>query len=491
MLQYVLKRVLIFIPTLVVISLLTFVLSQLAPGDPVEQMLNQNPGSEGQGSQKLATEQAYQELRHDLGLDLPIFYLTITNATSSDTLYKIPKRRHRESLERLSYDYGNWEDVQRYYLSLKEFENLVYFTDQTSENNKGLRRLRDKISEAYGEPNDERIQRILGSMNEVFTSTTSLQNLGVKFKEVQANYELMKEQANPYRKYIPSINWYGFSNQYHNWFFGDKPWFFGEKENYLSAGFLRGDFGISYQDRRPVSSILWDSIAWTFPISLLSILIAYSIAIPIGVFAAVKRGTKAEQAVSTTLFILYSLPNFWIATMLIIYLCGGDYLDWFPPAVSLMYNPPNAGFMEVAGNTAFHLVLPMIVWTYGSLAFISRQMRGGMLSVLNQDFVRTARAKGLKDSKVVWKHALRNSLLPIITLFAAVFPLAISGSFVIEYIFSIPGMGKVSFDALVARNYPVVFTVMMFTGILTLVGTLVADLLYAVVDPRISYSGRK
>jgi peptide/nickel transport system permease protein len=301
----------------------------------------------------------------------------------------------------------------------------------------------------------------------------------------------MQENANTLKKYIPSLHWYGLKNQYHNWFFGDKPWLFGDKENYQSEGFLRGDFGISYKDKRPVSSVLWDAIGWTFPISLISIFLAYLIAVPIGVKSAVGKGTNSERIITTILFILYSLPSFWVATILIIYLCGGDYLDWFPPAVSLMNNPSDAGFFEVAGNTVYHLILPMVVWTYGSLAFISRQMRGGVLNVFNQDYIRTARAKGVKESTVIWRHAMRNSLLPIITLFAAVFPLAISGSFIIEFIFSIPGMGKISLEALVARNYPIVFTVMMFTAILTLIGTLVADLLYAMVDPRISYSKKK
>jgi peptide/nickel transport system permease protein len=114
-------------------------------------------------------------------------------------------------------------------------------------------------------------------------------------------------------------------------------------------------------------------------------------------------------------------------------------------------------------------------------------MRGAMINALTQDYVRTARAKGLDEKSVLWKHSFKNSLLPIITLFASVFPLAISGSIVLEIIFSIPGMGKLAFDALDARNYPVVYSVVMFSAILTLFGYLVADILYALVDPRISY----
>jgi peptide/nickel transport system permease protein len=136
-------------------------------------------------------------------------------------------------------------------------------------------------------------------------------------------------------------------------------------------------------------------------------------------------------------------------------------------------------------------VLPLFCWTYGGLAFVSRQMRGSMINSLSQDYIRTAKAKGVSERGVLWKHSFKNSLLPIITLFASVFPLAISGSIVLEIIFSIPGMGKLAFDALGARNYPVVYTVVMFSAVVTMLGYLVADICYALVDPRISYSSKK
>ena len=130
----------------------------------------------------------------------------------------------------------------------------------------------------------------------------------------------------------------------------------------------------------------------------------------------------------------------------------------------------------------------MVCYTYGGLAFLYRQMRGAMINTLSQDYIRTARAKGLDEKTVLWKHAFKNSLLPIITLFANVFPLVISGAIIIESKFSIPGMGKTAIEAISARNYPMIYTIVMFSAILTMIGYLVADILYAVVDPRISYN---
>lgn len=475
MLIYILKRVFIFIPTLIAISLLTFVISINAPGDPVDLMLNKSVGGDGQASEKLATEKSYEELRHKLGFDKPLFYFSITNSTQPDTLYKIPQKTHRETLQRLSFTYGNWADISNYYHLIKKFENQLYNIKRNEETAVDLRKLKELTNTLYNNYDEFKINTIFNNLE--FTLT---QNKVLKY-QLQGTFNALKnsvlrilENKNPFNKYKPYIHWYGTDNQYHHWI----------------SNFIKGDFGISYQDKRPVSSVLWDALKWTFILSSLSIIIAYFVAIPLGVLSAVKKGTKTEKSIITTLFVMYSLPNFWIATMLIIFFCGGDFFDWFP-AFGLGTLPETAPFIERFFETAYHYILPLICVTYASFAFISRQMRGGMLNVIGQDYIRTARAKGVDEKNVVWKHAFRNSLLPIITLFASVFPAAISGSFIIEVIFSIPGMGKLTLEAIFARNYPIVFTVLMFTSILTLIGTLVSDIMYAAVDPRISFSNKK
>lgn len=472
---YILKRVFIFIPTLIAISLLTFVISINAPGDPVDLMLNKSVGGDGQASDKLATEKSYEELRHKLGFDKPLFYFSITNATQPDTLYKIPQKTHRETLKRLSFTYGNWADISNYYNLIKKFENQLYNIKRNEETAVDLRKMKELTNTLYNNYDEFKINTIFNNLE-----FTLIQNKSLKY-QLQGTFNALKnsvlrilENKNPFNKYKPVIHWYGTDNQYHHWI----------------SNFIKGDFGISYQDKRPVSSVLWDALKWTFILSSLSIIIAYFVAIPLGVLSAVKKGTKTEKSITTTLFIMYSLPNFWIATMLIIFFCGGDFFDWFP-AFGLGTLPDTAPFIERFFETAYHYILPLICVTYASFAFISRQMRGGMLNVIGQDYIRTARAKGVDEKNVVWKHAFRNSLLPIITLFASVFPAAISGSFIIEVIFSIPGMGKLTLEAIFARNYPIVFTVLMFTSILTLIGTLVSDILYAAVDPRISFSDKK
>lgn len=489
MLKYLAKRLLIFTPTLIAISLITFIISINAPGDPVESMLNKNSDGDGQLSEKQAQEGAYNELRHQLGFDLPVFYFSITNATYCDTLYRISNAGHRAVLERLAFTTGNWNRVASYYSNLKEFETSLYTLHKTDSSSTIINRVKDNVNSLYNEYDSIRINKIINNTNVLFEENKFMQPAAASFSKLRSSYSLLLKDQSPINKYIPAFHWYGFNNQYHRWLFGNAPWF-GEMQYGQSKGFIRGDFGISYQDKRPVSSVLWGAIGWTMTLSIFSMIFAYLIAIPLGVISAVDKGTLKEKSITTTLFMLYSLPNFWIATLSVIFLCGGDWLSWFPsPGADAPSS--DAPMSEWLPETAYRLVLPLICWTYGSLAFISRQMRGGMLNVLGQDFIRTARAKGLNEKQIVWKHAFRNSLIPIITLFANIFPLAISGSFVIEFIFSIPGMGSISLGALFARNYPVIFTVMMFTAILTLVGNLVADLLYVAVDPRISFTKKE
>ncbi len=184
---------------------------------------------------------------------------------------------------------------------------------------------------------------------------------------------------------------------------------------------------------------------------------------------------------------LYSLPVFWIATLLQVFFTTPEYgMDWFPTA-GLSELPPTAPFWERLLDQTAHIFLPVVCLTYGSLAFISRQMRGGMLQVLDQDYIRTARAKGLPERRVIWRHAFRNALFPIITLIGSVFPSILAGSVVIEVIFGIPGMGKLTVDAIFARDWPVVFAVLMMASVLTVAGLLVSDMLYAWADPRVRF----
>jgi peptide/nickel transport system permease protein len=467
MFQYIVKRILIFIPTLFVISLFTFMLSVSVPGDPVEQMMGGggSAGEMGQSSSKLASERSYIDKRKDLGLHLPVFYFALSNAATPDTLYRIPRKQHQEMLSDLIRQYGNWPQIETYYRSVQQLDLAIADIRADSANGDAKIGMRDETYKLFIHPEDFAIKESLQKMDVHTKAAPSMMVLQPKLQAVIKAYSEMKAMATPRLNYIPDVHWYGFDSQYHRWI----------------TKFLIGDFGISYQDGRPVKDAVWLAVGKTILISFLSILLTYLIAIPVGVMSARKRDSKRDQIVTTVLFILYSLPSFWVATLLINFFGGGDFYDWFPTYG--LGEPDDSIWVKI-----HHLILPLFCWTYGSLAFVSRQMRGAMINALGQDYIRTARAKGLNEDTVIWKHAFKNSLLPIITLFATVFPFAISGSIVLEIIFAIPGMGKLAFEALVARNYPIVYTVVMFSAILTMLGYLIADIAYAMVDPRISFS---
>lgn len=471
MLTYIIKRIAIFIPTLFVISLVTFYLSVNVPGDPVEQMLNSN-SEMGSAANAQASEKAYIEKRKQLGLDLPIFYFSLSNAAMPKNLYEIPKKFQRQNLERLIDKYGNWTEISAYYQSLRKLELTLVDTKKDSTNADALITIKDKVQDLYLNYKENVIEAAFTSIAQNLSTSSTLDAVNSDFQIVKNNFEKgVKEKATPYKKYIPTVHWYGTQNQYHQWI----------------TKFMLGDFGISYQDQRPVKKVIWEAVRWTVLLSIISIILTYIIAIPLGIQSAANKDSTGDKTVSTLLFMLYSLPVFWVATLLIMFLGGGDFLGWFP-AYGVGDVSDSDSFMSVAWTRFYHLVLPMVCYTYGGLAFLYRQMRGAMINTLSQDYIRTARAKGLDEKTVLWKHAFKNSLLPIITLFANVFPLVISGAIIIESKFSIPGMGKTAIEAISARNYPMIYTIVMFSAILTMIGYLVADILYAVVDPRISYN---
>ena len=471
MTAYLLRRILFFIPTLLIITLLSFIISQSAPGDPVEQMLSGQQSGGEQLAERQANQAAYLQKRRELGLDLPVFYFSIGPLAEPDTLYKIPQVPVQDALRRLIYKFGNWDAINRYYQAFLRLEEAFYASSaDTAWKSANFTEARALLVLIPQEKDYEEILRKLMQLERFLIPA-----LQPAWEQVLNAVKALPREATPWKIYIPVIHWYGTQNQYHRWL----------------VGLFQGDFGISYQDKRPIISKLGDAVRWSIVINLISIVLAYLIAIPLGVQSAVRRGEWPDRVISVTLFMLYSLPTFWIGTMAIVFLCGGDYLALFPPGgVQSTEHTPDWPLTRRLLDWAYHLILPVIVYTYGSLAFLSRQMRSALLEVLGQDYIRTARAKGLSQKIVIWKHAFRNSLIPIITLLASVFPGMISGSVILESIFSIPGMGFLSYGAMIARDYPVIIAVFTIGAVLTLVGILVADILYAVVDPRISYGRR-
>lgn len=244
---------------------------------------------------------------------------------------------------------------------------------------------------------------------------------------------------------------------------------------------VRFDFGTSFLHSRPVWDLIKEKIPATLSLALVATIISFLVAIPAGIISALKKNTAVDYFFSTISFIGVSLPSFWFGLMLILLFCLK--LRWLPTGGM------RENFDEfVLIDRIKHLILPSIVLAMGSMAAKMRYMRSSMLEVIRQDYIRTARSKGLSEKIVIFKHALRNSLLPIITMLGFIIPSLLGGAAITETIFSWPGLGRLAVEANFMRDYPVLMGTTMVSAVLVILGSLIADILYAVADPRIKYN---
>ena len=265
---------------------------------------------------------------------------------------------------------------------------------------------------------------------------------------------------------------------------------FKSSQDYLAwlKNLCRFDFGYSSKDYRPVGEKIAECLPVTLLLNILSLLFIYAVSLPLGVWMAVHQGERLERWIVLKLFLMFSLPAFWLASLMLVYFAGGDYLNWFPLG-GLYSNGFDAMHLwQKICDVGWHLVLPILVMSFASIAFMTRFTQENMMAVLQKAFVRTAEAKGLKKGQVLTRHALRNAILPFVTLFGTLLPGLLGGSVIVEQIFAIPGMGALSFGAVMSRDYNVIMTITAFSAILTLISLLLQDILYAVLDPRIGFT---
>ncbi|MCP3966274.1 MAG: ABC transporter permease [Lentisphaerae bacterium] len=272
----------------------------------------------------------------------------------------------------------------------------------------------------------------------------------------------------------------------------DKPIYVGYYF-WLKGVLTKGDFGTSasIDPGRPVTDIILERLPVTVKLNFWSVLVIYLFAIPLGIYSAIYPDTKFDRGVTFFLFFLYSLPVIWVALLLQASFCEGGWLSLFPLKGLRPANPDSLTTWQFLWQTALHYFMPVACLSYAGFAGISRFARSSMLEVVSQDYIRTARAKGLPEYVVILKHALRNGMITLITLFAGLLPGLVAGSIITEYVFSIPGMGSLSLLSLSSRDYPVQMALFCFGGGLTLMGILLSDILYVIVDPRITFSNRQ
>ncbi len=251
------------------------------------------------------------------------------------------------------------------------------------------------------------------------------------------------------------------------------------------AKIIRMDFGRSFGDDRPVVEKILERIPLTLTINILSLFLILIIAIPLGIRSAVLEGSLFDKSVTIMVFIGFAMPTFWLAL-----LCMNFFsiqLGWLPISGIKSLDFEYFNFWQKVIDYARHLILPVAVSSIGGLAGVSRYMRSSMVEALKQPYIYTARAKGLSQARVVYKHGLRNAVLPIVTILGLSIPGLLGGSVIFESIFAIPGIGRLFFEAVMMRDYPLIMAEIVLVAVLTMLGNLIADISYAYVDPRVRY----
>jgi peptide/nickel transport system permease protein len=249
--------------------------------------------------------------------------------------------------------------------------------------------------------------------------------------------------------------------------------------------FVTLDFGEAFADGRKVKDKILERLPITLTINLLSLGIVLLIAIPIGILSATHQYSSLDRFTTVFVFVGYSMPAFWLA-LLLIFLLG---VQWGVLPISGLHSLDTEGFTgwQRLMDMANHIILPVLVSAVGGLAGLSRYMRNNMLEVMRQDYIRTARAKGLSEGVVIYKHALRNALMPVITILGLALPGIIGGSVIMEQVFGIPGMGQLMYQAVFSRDYNVAMGVLVPAAVLTMLGNFLADIGYAMADPRVRF----
>ncbi len=478
---YILKRILLIIPTFFAISLVLFIVLNVAPGKPGVTLL----GADGAESENTAgaKREAYRIFKEQFNLDKPILvntrfllkeddienYLsTILNedkAASSADLIKA-----QDDIEDLGQDaVPHLIGIIRRTHNLKIRDLAVRILSQNA---------RQRLINPYGKnlsPAEKRINR------ETDTENALIRQLVFKPGDPEEKKQQIVSEW---------LSWFDTHHERYQMSALDKleTFFLDTRFTKYWWNLVRFDFGVSHVTKQPVFSTIISKLKYSITLSFTAILIAYFVSIPLGIFSAVKQDSRSDRVLTAILFMLYSLPNFFVGTLLLKYLSqGSDLIHLFPTGGFQRTDYADLTTIGQFFDIVWHITLPLVCLTYAAFASLSRYARSGLLEVIRSDYIRTARAKGLSEPVVILKHAVRNGMIPILTLLGTILPTVIGGSIIIEYIFGIPGMGLLTWDSIMVRDYNMIMGIQLISALLVLIGLLISDISYALVDPRISF----
>ena len=484
MLTYALKRILIMVPTFFAISLLVFVLLNIGAGDPGTQQAGADGSQDAENSEN---QESYRIFKEQFGLDKPILVNTRFGLKRADIEGALRARLNVDGSTSLAEQIKAQENLDDWgkYAVPSLIECLKNCADPVLRAKSSQRLAISGQTPLY----TEYTERELSPEEELRQKTENK-----KIRKANANLKRNTYTEKDTVERSKSVQefwtkWWQTHQSKWDYSVSDKVGIFLLDTRFAKywGNLLRLDFGKSHINKKPVLETVLQKLKYSLTLAVSSVFLIYLISLPLGIWSSVRQGTIADQVVTFLLFMLYSLPSFFVAVILLNLFTVGEWAI-FP---NLGFESDNADQMttlEYIKDVLWHVCLPITCMSYGGLAALSRYARTGLLDVIRADYIRTARAKGLPEGVVIIKHAARNGMIPIITLMATLLPVLIGGSVIIEVIFGIPGMGSFIFSSILQKDYNAVMVVLLISSLLTLIGMLLADLAYALVDPRITFN---
>lgn len=461
MIKYIAKRLLMALFILFGVSVIIYSLARMMPTDFVD---NQYSSALAQGTM---TQEDVDRIKELYGLAMPDAYLSVEIDKDSDNEFAGTKFV-RETKQETYKDYANLGLVTKQAFYAGSYDKGNYRLILNEDGTYGIYSVQSGGVSVSGDAETES-EDVIVTLDETLT----LQQSG--------SYTLNEDDSITF--VVDGVE-YSAAGVYRVANFWDKAGAI--LVGYFSwlGNMLKGDFGMSFKYKKPVMTVIWQNMDVSFMIAFIATVLQFLISIPLGIKAARNQYGVIDYTVSILAMTGISLPTFFLAAIVI--RVFAVELGWFEVGGLVSGSlPVDATWLQTAGDMLWHMVLPMTVLVILSVGSLMRYTRTNTLEVLGADYIRTARAKGLGENKVIYRHAFRNTMIPLVTMFAGILPSLFSGAMITETVFSIPGIGKLAYDALIVADVPFIMGYNMFMAILTVIGTLLSDLMYAVVDPRV------
>jgi peptide/nickel transport system permease protein len=450
------------------ISIIAFGMSKLVPGDEILDYLSIDDARYSASADPLEQRKAYARVAAKRGFDLPLFYISFSPGYYPDSLYHILPMEDRQNVKKWINESKNKTAAIQLYKDL--ISGLGYACPRAD-----TQVVADQFCQHLGEILREgdlftvhhsilRLQTTSGDMAVV--DSMYIKSIAVLNSDIET---LIKS---PHRvsaiAWLPVLRWHGIHNQYHQWM----------------AGFIMFKPLTSLVDGRNAWTKILEALKWTLVLNGFAFMLSIALGIGIGIWSGTHDGHWLERILQIKLFALFALPSFWLATLFIYFFSSGEWIAFFPAGGLGPYHAAGNIFQK-SGILISHLTLPVLCLAIGSLAYVSRQMKQSVMHQFRQPYVLSLRSQGVSERTILRKHIIRNAFFPLITLIGGALPALLSGSLIIEVIFSIPGMGRLMYTSLTARDWPVVFPILMFGATITVFSYILTDVVYKWADPRV------